>query len=155
MSVEAFRLSLRAYQERAFSGEGARRAGGRWNPRGLPAVYASSSLSLAVLEFLVHLGAPHNAPDLVYYRISVEETLVERARLVRRWNEWSLARTREMGRRWLEQGSTPILAVPSFVVPAEWNYVLNPHHRDFSKIGVEGPLPFALDVRLWKPGERA
>jgi len=50
----------------AFSGEGARRFGGRWNSRGVPMVYASTSLALAAIELFVHLE-PGQAPgDLVY-----------------------------------------------------------------------------------------
>jgi len=37
-------------------GEGAFRAGGRWNSRGVPAVYASLDPSTAILEVAVHKG---------------------------------------------------------------------------------------------------
>ena len=40
----------------AFSGEGARHFGGRWNPKNSPTVYGSEHLSLAVLEFRVNQG---------------------------------------------------------------------------------------------------
>src|SRR3954471_12928197 len=56
--MRVWRLARRAYA--ALDGEGARRAGGRWNSPGLPAVYTSSALSLCVLELLVHTD-----PDLV------------------------------------------------------------------------------------------
>ncbi len=36
-------------------GIGTQKAGGRWTPRGVKAVYISSSLALAALELLVHL----------------------------------------------------------------------------------------------------
>ena len=38
------------------SGEGARLYGGRYNPKDIPAVYASQTIALAVLEVLVHLN---------------------------------------------------------------------------------------------------
>ena len=46
--------SLYKWLDSAFSGEGARLAGGRWNARGIPMVYLASSLSLAALDRLAH-----------------------------------------------------------------------------------------------------
>jgi RES domain-containing protein len=44
-----------------------------------------------------------------------------------------------------------VLAVPSAVVPREWNYLLNPEHEKFSQVvkRVEN-LPFLVDARLWR-----
>jgi len=39
-----------------YDGEGAKRAGGRWNSRGNRVVYMSENRSLAVLEILAHLS---------------------------------------------------------------------------------------------------
>jgi hypothetical protein len=65
------------YQADDLSGEGARRNGARWNSVGVPAVYASFTVSTAVLESLAHLGgrkAPHdrylvgvNVPDRLFH----------------------------------------------------------------------------------------
>ena len=49
-----YRLSREKYA-RDLSGEGARKAGGRWNSRGIPLVYTSQSISLCALEVAVHL----------------------------------------------------------------------------------------------------
>ena len=48
-----WRLFTTRYTETAFSGQGARRYGGRWNRKGVPVIYAAGSLSLAMLEMLV------------------------------------------------------------------------------------------------------
>jgi RES domain-containing protein len=40
-----WRLTRRAYAERAVTGEGARRYGDRFNSRGAPVVYASESVA--------------------------------------------------------------------------------------------------------------
>jgi RES domain-containing protein len=39
-------------------------AGGRWNPKGIHMLYASSTLSLACLEILVHIKEPRFPFDL-------------------------------------------------------------------------------------------
>ncbi len=150
MTVAAYRLSLRRYGSRAFGGEGARHAGGRWNPRGIPGVYTSATLSLAALEFLVHLSGPRDAPDLVFFRLEFDARLISEVRLPKNWRKLGLQSTRALGRAWLEEASWPVLRVPSFVVPSENNFVLNPLHADFRKIRISRAAPFALDPRLYE-----
>lgn len=41
------------------------------------------------------------------------------------------------GKEWLLQKRSPVLSVPSSVIRIERNFVLNPHHEDFAKIGVK------------------
>ena len=52
--------------EDMLSGEGAARFGGRWNPKGMPAVYCSENSSLAALEVLANLARPSMFPS---YRV--------------------------------------------------------------------------------------
>ncbi len=54
--VTAWRIVKSRVSTAAFDGEGARLFGGRWNSPGVPAVYASESRALALLEVLVGLG---------------------------------------------------------------------------------------------------
>lgn len=149
MTLTAYRLSLRRYADRAFAGDGARRVGGRWNPPGLPAVYTSATLSLAALELLVHLSGPQDAPDLMYFRIEFEAKLLVEPRLPKQWRKLNLQGTRALGQEWLEKAESPVLQVPSFVVPTENNFVLNPLHPDFRRIKIERAEQFALDARLF------
>ena len=149
MTLTAYRLSLRRYADRAFAGDGARRVGGRWNPPGLPAVYTSATLSLAALELLVHLSGPQDAPDLVYFRIEFEAKFVVEVRLPKQWRKLHLQGTRALGQEWLERNASPVLQVPSFVVPTENNFVLNPLHPDFRRVKIGKPEQFALDARLF------
>jgi len=55
---EAWRILKEKHAATAFSGEGAAKTGGRWNSRGVPVIYTSSTQSLATLESLVHLNPP-------------------------------------------------------------------------------------------------
>jgi RES domain-containing protein len=54
--VRAWRLNRSRYGTKsdAFSGKGAAAYPGRWNEAGIPVVYTTSSVALAVLEILVH-----------------------------------------------------------------------------------------------------
>src|SRR2546430_16372050 len=51
----AWRIVRAARVNSAFTGEGARVYGGRWNSRGTAVIYVSEQESLAALEFFVHL----------------------------------------------------------------------------------------------------
>jgi len=64
---------LHSSRYRANSGKGAAISGGRWNPPGVEAIYTAGSVSLAVLEVLVHYAVlpkdfvmtPIRIPDIV------------------------------------------------------------------------------------------
>ena len=59
----------------AFDGEGARRHGSRWTPRGVPAVFASATLSLAALERFVHTDSDLEPLDLVAIPVDIAENI--------------------------------------------------------------------------------
>jgi RES domain-containing protein len=69
--VRAWRITRRAYQ--ALDDEGARLNGGRWNSEGVPVVYTSATLSLAALEYLVHVEIQGVPDDLVSLEIEVPD----------------------------------------------------------------------------------
>jgi RES domain-containing protein len=151
----AWRLVKTRHQSGAFSGEGARIAGGRWNLQGTPVVYASDSLALAALETFVHLGQAAMALKFTAFRIVIPETVaIENASprsLPRRWrSEPPLPETMEFGTRWAEARRTACLRLPSVIIPREGNFMFNPAHPDFKRITVEQPEPFSFDPRLWK-----
>jgi RES domain-containing protein len=41
-----------------------------------------------------------------------------------------------------------VLQVPSVVVPAEFNYPVNPRHADFANLQIRKPSRFRFDSRL-------
>lgn len=57
---------------------GACLAGGRWNPKGIYMLYASSTLSLACLEILVHIKEPRFPFDYRWVRIEIPAGLMDR-----------------------------------------------------------------------------
>lgn len=142
-------------QTEAFSGEGARKVGGRWNLPGTRAVYASQSLALAALERFVHAGEEGRRTALVRYRIAIPSSVrvhrLAAADLPKDWREQPVPiSTQRLGSAWLTALRGAVLAVPSVIVPEEMNLVLNPAHRDFRKLKVTVRRPFAFDARMWE-----
>ncbi|MDE0348895.1 MAG: RES family NAD+ phosphorylase [Gammaproteobacteria bacterium] len=136
--------------EDMLSGEGPRQYGGRWNSPGLAAVYLGDSLALAAMELLVHL---RNIDVLGTYRtlpIYIPDEVVmhiEPAELPPGWESGARTTTRAIGDRWLADGSSVALQVPSAVIASETNFVLNPAHRDMRRLR-SGPLSdFRFDPR--------
>lgn len=151
--MQVWRLCRRKYI--AFDGEGSRLAGGRWNRRGTAVVYTSATMSLAVLEYFVNLPRAAGPPDLVAVAAEMPDDLpmtsVEESALPRGWRRYPAPEAlAEIGSRWAQEGRTPVLAVPSAVVPREKNYLLNPAHPLFAKIRIGKPEPVVLDSRMWK-----
>jgi RES domain-containing protein len=75
-TVKTWRICAPRYADTAYSGEGAR-IGGRWNSKGRAVVYASESISLAVLEQLVHVEDPAVLGAFVVISASLDEATVE------------------------------------------------------------------------------
>lgn len=147
--MNCYRLSSARYP--AYSGTGAAAYGGRWNPKGVEAIYAAASVSLAALEVLVHFATLPR--DFVLTRIEVPDdcrvTVVDLASLPPGWDAPdSHASTRAIGKRWAASLESAVLMVPSAVVHTEVNYILNPKHPDFPRIAFGRSEPFRFDPRL-------
>ena len=133
----------------AFSGEGARLFGGRWNSVGTSLVYTSGTKALAALESLVHL----NPPVIFKYvaiAIRFDEAFVEKAvALPKDWtDEPPPSSTKGIGDLWVRQARSAVLELPSVIIHGEPNYLLNPAHPDFKKITIGKPETFSFDPRL-------
>ena len=144
-----WRICSNKYQESAFSGEGGLYVSGRWHPQGLKIVYTAESLALASLEIFVHLES-NNVP-LVAIKAHIPDAAIEKIEsLPDNWQEVSAYPIlQKIGRDWLTSGGTPILKVPSAIVPVEYNYLLNPQHPDLQVV-LEPPIKFKFDRRMWK-----
>ena len=149
--ITAWRIVPAHYADAPFTGEGARRFGGRWNSPGRAVVYTSAHQSLAALEILVHLN-PRIPLRFKAFAVHFEESWIERlpaSALPPDWrNEPPGAATMRCGDRWLESGRSAVLAVPSAIIPVEENYLLNPVHPDFSRLQIDAPKDFSFDPRL-------
>jgi len=61
----------------AFDGEGAYRFGGRWSSPGVRLAYAAEHLSLAIVEYFVHLDPEDPPRDLVVATADVPDGVPE------------------------------------------------------------------------------
>jgi RES domain-containing protein len=143
----AWRLLPKQRQRDAFSGEGARIAAGRWNPRGARAVYLSGSLSLAALEALLTTGRAALTITYTMFRVDIPaEVAVDSLVLEKLPANWRQQpppeSTRRIGGEWLARGAAAVLRMPSVIVPQECNFLLNPLHPDFGKLIISRPQIF-------------
>jgi RES domain-containing protein len=151
--TRVFRLLRGEHADTAFSGQGAARRGGRWNPAGVPIVYTAQSLSLAALELLVHMEAEDFGEVFVYFDIEIPDSIellavdpgdlgpIEREGL-------DYPALQEVGRQWVESQQSVGLWVPSAVIPSEYNLLLDPEHPEFEALSIAGPQAFSFDTRL-------
>lgn len=145
-----WRICSRKYRASAFSGVGGLYVPGRWHPQGYKIVHTAESLALASLEIFVHLES-NNAP-LVAIKAEIPDRLAM-AKVDRLPNNWQEVSTypllQKIGQDWLISKKTPVLQVPSSIVPVEYNYLLNPQHPDL-QVTLEPPIEFKFDRRMWK-----
>lgn len=150
--MKAWRITQKKRAKTAFSGEGARLYGGRWNSPGVPMVYVSQSQALAVLEVLVHLDTPALLAQYVFLEADIDDSLVtvlERSTLPRNWKADPVpGAVQVIGDRWVSSGRSAVLRVPSVLVPEESNFLINPRHPDFTKIAVSRPQAYRFDSRF-------
>ncbi|GAA3967011.1 RES family NAD+ phosphorylase [Mucilaginibacter dorajii] len=134
------------------SGTGARLYGGRWNSEGKAMLYTASSRALAVLEVLVHLNTLIVPNNFCLTEIKVPENdifTLDESLLPQNWRDISPPRLlRDLGDEFLRKNEHLLFKVPSSIVPAEYNYLLNPLHPDAIKAKVVKREPFSFDERL-------
>ncbi len=150
----AWRIVQAHVADRAFTGEGARRYGGRWNSKGFAVIYTSSSISLAILEVLVHIPIYDILEEYVYIPVEFDQKLsltLNTDELPGNWNRGPAPQEiKQIGDTWVESQKSVILEVPSAIVPSEKNYLINPAHPDFSKLKIGEPAKLEFDPRLLK-----
>jgi len=151
VSLRAWRVVKGKHKDTAFDGEGARQFGGRWNNVGKRMIYTAETASLALLKLLVHVDSSL-LPSYTLFPVDFDHSLVstvEPSKLPRNWRTYpGPAALKRMGDEWLESLSSPILKVPSVIVPHEWNYLFNPEHSKFSSLKIGDAVALGIDPRL-------
>ena len=148
-----YRLSTGKYAA-DLSGRGAELVGGRWNSKGVAMLYTGASRALCTAEIAVHLPLQivPQGYRIVSIRLSDDHVqhLVE-SKLPAGWKAWPYIRaTQLIGDEFIRTARTLALRVPSAVVPGDYNFVINPLHREFRKVAVIKTEDFEFDQRLFK-----
>ncbi len=146
-----YRICRKAQQK--LDGEGARLYGGRWNSPGQPAVYTSGALSLAAVEYLIHIDPDDVPDDLVALTIEIPDRIdveaIDSSDLPSGWERTvEHPACRKAGDGWLRSGKTLVLEVPSAPIPGESNFLINPGHAAMAKVRIAAKRRFAFDPRM-------
>jgi RES domain-containing protein len=140
LSITAWRIVKQKHTRVAFTGDGARRYGGRWNSRGVSVVYLAQSQSLAALEMLVHLDSGELLNYYAAIPVDFDERLVsdvDFSSFPKNWKAYPAPkRLQTIGDAWVYRGKSVVLRIPSVIVPSESNFLLNPAHPDFDKLAI-------------------
>jgi len=125
----------------------------RWNSKGMYVIYTASNRALACLENLVHRSGEglHNRFKII--EISIPDHAAKQKIAVDELpDEWykteHYAACRRHGDRWIEEGNTLLLEVPSSIIREETNVLINPHHPEFNEVTIASIRDFRLDERL-------
>jgi RES domain-containing protein len=139
-----------------FDGTGGMLAAGRWHSKGQAITYSSSAPSLTLLERLVHVDDPALLPPLavVAYEVpdEIETEEVALSALPPDWRD-DVALTRRLGDEWVRSKRTPLLRVPSAILPLpdvpDRNIIISHGHVDARRIRIlRTHQPFAFDACL-------
>jgi RES domain-containing protein len=143
------------------SGQGGLLAPARWHSRQRRIVYLADHPASALLEVLVHLEVDADELPDVFQLLAVDapddmafETL-DRESLPDGWTQ-DFKVTGARGDDWLDAARTPLLQVPSAIVPAAFNWLLNPAHPDAARLAIADVVRAPFDPRLFrlvKPAE--
>lgn len=143
------------YSATDLSGGGAKFTGGRWNSKGIAVVYAASTIALATLETLAHVGDNiamrnsflvqiHVPPAVWKLREMIAAVDLDPTWLAEPPGSTSIA----FGDAWLANKSAALLMVPSVIIPEEYNVMINPAHPSAAHITATVLRQYIYDPRL-------
>jgi RES domain-containing protein len=161
MVCKGWRIVRRTFIADAFSGKGCDFADGRWHTMGNRVVYASETLSTAMLELLANGATFENLRDhYVSFSFSIDTEPLEWTTrdLEQRTPLWRspvpISFTQNSGDRWILSKTGILLRVPSAVVPVDYNLLINPAHPDAGNLHISGPFDLPVDERLLLPARQ-
>lgn len=145
-----YRITNEAYRN-DISGTGAALFGSRWNSKGIHLLYTSHSISLSILESLVHLKQNQIPPFqyLLHIQLPDEKSIAEISfkKIKSGWQK-DLGYTQWIGDQFIQNKQNLFLKVPSVIVPQESNVLLNPLHNEYKAVKIIASELLELDKRL-------
>jgi RES domain-containing protein len=126
---------------------------GRWNSAGKKVIYCAESIALAFLENMIRRqGVGFN--DLFKIMIiavpdALAITTIEAKNLGTGWrsfNDYSYCQP--LGDKWFDECKTPLLKVPSAILPENHNYIINTEHSDYKRIQLVQTTDLVPDERI-------
>jgi len=152
--MRVYRLSKKKYAH-DLSGKGAEMTGGRWNKAGTKLLYTSESRALCTAEVAVHTPIGIIPTDYYLTTIEIPDNVevyqLDKADLPRDWKSFPHSQTtQQIGEDFVEKNMYLVLKVPSAVVQGDYNYLINPLHRDFDSVTIVNNEVFSFDERLFR-----
>jgi len=153
--TRVYRILRKPYAKKPLDGEGAYRFGGRWSSVGTRLAYTARHLSLAMIEYFIHIDPDDPPKDLVAVTAEVPDgvsrTSVSPTQLPANWRQTPAPpELAAMGDRFARDRRAAVLIVPSALAPVESNWLINPRHQDFSSIRLRPVEAFEFDLRFFK-----
>ena len=109
---------------------------------------------MGATELAPRAQSPELLKTYVVFKVTFNDALVttvDMSRLPKTWSKSPAPITvQHIGDAWVAGGRSPVLKIPSVIVPAEWNYVINPAHPDTANITIGPDQPVRFDPRLLK-----
>jgi RES domain-containing protein len=152
--TRVYRILRKAYAKTPLDGMGSFLFGGRWSSPGIRIAYTAEHLSLAMIEYFVHIDADDPPKDLVVVAADVPDhvsrTVLKPRDLPSNWRQVPAPPGLAMiGDSFAAQRKSAILVAPSALVPSEANWLMNPLHPEFAEIKMQPPEPFQYDARFF------
>lgn len=149
-----YRISKPEYVPTAMLGNGSALAPGRWNNAGVRLVYVATSVSLAMLEILVHVNR-EDVPEglrLLAYELPNDAIYdLPVAQWPAQWKQLPYDdAVRAVGDAFVRDGEYLAIRVPSAVARGEFNILINPAHPGFGQVILRSNEELALDARLFE-----
>jgi len=151
--MEVFRLSREKYAT-PLSGKGSAIKGARWNSIGIELIYTANNRSLAMAEVAVHFTLATLPGDYMMMTITIPDNIItkqiQEADLPTDWKEFPHpGSTQKVGDDFVAENKYCVLMVPSVVTQGDFNVLINPNHKDFSRIRITKIEKFPFDKRIF------
>lgn len=152
--MEVFRLAREKFAS-PLSGKGAAIKGARWNSVGVEMIYTAQNRSLAMAEVSVHFTLATLPEDYMMITINIPDIIeinqIDEGDLPDDWKEFPHPKsTQKIGLAFVLENKYCVLKIPSVVTQGDYNFLINPNHKDFNKITILKIEKFPFDKRIFR-----